>query len=89
MAKKKKNFQDPMADMSEKALYFSKQCCTAKELQRMVPGNFHTSLHTAVMKKGNLAIVTFTYFIYFFLLFLPKSSVCLSASSSSISSGAK
>lgn len=59
----KKNFQVPMADMSEKALYFSMQCCTAKEPLRMVPGNLHTSSHTVVMKKGNFVIVL-SYILY-------------------------
>lgn len=62
----KKNFQVPTADMSDKALYFSMQCCTAKEPFRMVPGNLHTSSHTVVMKKERFDIVTFIYVVYFF-----------------------
>lgn len=62
----KKNVQVPTADMSDKALYFSMQCCTAKEPLRMVPGNLHTSSHTVVMKKERFVIVTFIYVVYFF-----------------------
>lgn len=65
----KKNFQVPMADKSEKALYFSMQCRPAKEPLRMVPGNLHTSSHTVMMKKGNSVIVTFVSITYFFFYY--------------------